>query len=91
MVVDVAEQQTAFGSMHDQTDVEIDADGPEAVVAGFFQLVEVEAGMGGIDLQVEGGELCGFLFVIGQPRQAVGERIGEYYIHFRIRDPIMTC
>ena len=42
VVIDVAEQQAAFGAVHDQPDVGAHADGPEALVLGLIELVKAQ-------------------------------------------------
>lgn len=45
-----------------------DAHGPEAAILGLIELMKLEAGMGGIQLQIEGGGVDGFLLVRGEAR-----------------------
>ena len=41
VVADVAEQQAVFGAVHVEADVAVDANGPEAAVPGFIELMEL--------------------------------------------------
>jgi hypothetical protein len=50
---------------------------PEVLVFRLVELVEAQAGTGGIDLQVERRRLDSLLLVDGQASEAVGEDVGD--------------
>ena len=81
VMIDVAEQQAALRAMDDQPDVAADTHGPEVFVFGFVELVELHARIGRIKLQVERCRLHGFLLVTGEPRETVGESVGDAVLH----------
>ena len=60
---DIAKQEAAVCSMDDQSDVGIHAQRPKLGISGFVELVKLQAGMGGVELDVEGGGLDGLLLV----------------------------
>jgi hypothetical protein len=67
--------------MHDQPDIGIDPHRPEILILGAVELVEGESRCGRIHLQVEGGGFHRLLLLGRQPRQAVGERVGDAEFH----------
>ena len=81
VVRDVAEEEAGIGAMDDDTEVEVDADGPEALVFGAVEFVELEAGLGGVDLEVESCGLGGFLLVAGEAGERGGEGVGDAEFH----------
>jgi len=81
VVVDVAEQQAARLAMHDEPDVGGDAHRPEVPVSGPVQLVKAHAGVGRVDLQIEGGGFGRLLLVAVQPGKAIGEGVGNTKVH----------
>jgi hypothetical protein len=66
VMVDVAEKQALGGAVNDDAEVETDADGVEVLVFGFFEFVELQAGVGGVELEIEGGDFGGFLLFAGE-------------------------
>lgn len=81
VVADIGEQQAARRAVHDQADIVVNADRPEVGVLGAVQLVDAQAGCGGVELQVERGGLHSFLFLSGQAREAAGEGVGDQEFH----------
>ncbi len=81
VVVDVGEQQARGGAVDDEPDVRVHPHGPEALVLRAVELVEGQAGRGGIHLQVEGGHLHRLLLLAGQAAEAVGEGVGDAEVH----------
>ena len=49
--------------MHDQADIGADAHRPEVSIPRLFELVQVHARAGRVELQIEGGRFGGLLFV----------------------------
>jgi hypothetical protein len=87
VMVDVAKQEARLGPMHDQPQIQADTGGPEAAVLRFMHVVDLQARLGRVHLEIEGGGLDGFLLVAGKARQAVGEGVGdqEFHIDMRLR------
>ncbi len=81
VVIDIAEQQARFAAMNDQTNVAADPHRPEILVLAAIQLVEAQAGAGGIQLQVEGRRLDELLFVVGQAGETIGKGVGDAEFH----------
>src|SRR3990172_6499079 len=50
---------------------------PQVPVSGFFDHVELCPGIDRVELQVEGGHLDRLLLLAGQPRETVGEGVGD--------------
>jgi hypothetical protein len=48
----------------DDADIAADTNGGEALVFGFVELVELQAGMGGVQLEIEGRGFDGFLLLV---------------------------
>ena len=63
MMADVAEQQRAVGTMDDQAQIAAASHRPEARIFRAIELVELQARMLRIRLQIERGGLDGFLLV----------------------------
>lgn len=49
--------------------------------------MKTHAGIGRVDLQIEGGGLGGFLLVAGESGEAVGEGVGDAEVHRFVRSP----
>ena len=81
VVADVAQQQAGVIAVHDQADVAGHANRPEVLVFGLIQLVEAQARMGRVQLQVKGGHLRGLLFVAGQACEAARKCVGYTEFH----------
>ena len=81
VVVDVAEQQAGPGAVDNDAKVAADANGPEVRVFRFVQFVELQAGMRGIQLQIERGHLRRLLFFRGQASQAVRKCVRNSEFH----------
>ena len=79
----VAEEEALAGAVDDEADVRADANRPEAAVLGFVELMELEAGVGGIELEIEGGGFDRFLFVVGEAGEGVGEGVRDEEGHER--------
>ncbi len=63
--------------MKDEANVPADARGPEVFVFGFVEFVELRSGVGGVELEVEGGGFDELLLVVGEPGEAGGEGVGD--------------
>jgi hypothetical protein len=81
VVVDVAEQEARIALVHDQANVAADPHRPEIPVPRLVQPVQAHAGVGRVELQVEGRGLGRSLLVAGQARQAIGEGVGDAEFH----------
>ncbi|KFB73003.1 MAG: hypothetical protein AW09_001778 [Candidatus Accumulibacter phosphatis] len=81
MVVDVAEQEARIALVHDQANVAADTHRPEIPVPRPVQPVQAHAGVGRVELQVEGRGLDRSLLVAAQARQAIGEGVGNAEFH----------
>ena len=81
VVIDVAEQEVGVGLVDDQPDVAAHAHRPEVLVPRPIQLVQTQARLRRVQLQVEGRGFHRFLLVVGQAGQAVGEGIGDAEVH----------
>ena len=81
VVIDVAEQEARLAPVNDQPDVAADPHRPEVLVLRLVELVEAHAGIGRVELQVEGRRLDGLLLVAGQAGEAVGEGVGDAEFH----------
>lgn len=81
MVADEAEQQAGGRFVDDEPQVAADAGRPEVGVSGLFDAVELQAGVGGVELQVESGRFDCFLLLGGQPVQAVLKGVGDAKFH----------
>ena len=80
-MVDVAEHDAALDPMEDQTEVTAGTGRPEILVLDVVEPVALKAGIGRIDLQLEGGELGGFLLLTVEFVQAGLEAVGEEEWH----------
>jgi len=87
MVTDVAQQQTGIGPVHDQPDVATHPDRPESAILGLFELVELQARMRRIQLEIESCGLYGLLFVASKPGEAFRERVCDAEVHLRRCSP----
>ena len=81
VVIDVAEQQTRFGSVYDQPNIATNAHRPKIRVLAFIEFVELHSRLRGVHLQIESGSLNGFLLFAGQPSEAVSEGISDPKFH----------
>ena len=81
--------------MHDHSDIAADADGPETWVSDFIQLVELQSGLGRIQLKVEGRGLRCLLLVTVELGETGGEGVGDAEVHsgsiFRGHKRIENC
>ena len=57
----LAEHHTALDAVENQANIAAGTSGPEILVLDVVEPVALQTWMGGIDLQLEGGELGGFL------------------------------
>lgn len=73
----VAEQKAARPVVDDDSEVEVDSDRGEVGVFGTVEFMELEAGVGGIELEIEGGGFDELLFLVGEAGERVGESIGK--------------
>ena len=81
VMIDVAEQEAGSGPVDDQPDVATDPNGPEVLVLRPVDLVQLQAGMRRVHLQVERRCLHRLLLVAGQLGKAVGEGVGDAELH----------
>ncbi len=81
VMVHIGQQQTGGAAMHDQPDIRIRPHRPEIPVHRTVQLVEGQAGCGGVHLQIEGGGLHGLLLLRCQAPEAVCEGVGDAELH----------
>jgi hypothetical protein len=77
VVIHVAEQQAARRAVDDQPQILVDAHRPEVPVPRPVQLVEVHSRAAGVQLEIKGRGLDGFLLLTRQPGEAVGEGVGN--------------
>jgi len=91
VMADIAEQETGFGAVQDEADVTGNSNGPEALVLSLVEFVKLEAGVGGIELQVEGRGFRGFLLVASETGQAFGEGIGDTEFHGQMDASTRRC
>jgi hypothetical protein len=77
VMVDIAEHHAALDPMEDQPEVTAGAGGPEVLVLDVVEPVALQAGIGRVDLQLEGGELGGFLLLVVELVQAGLDAVGE--------------
>src|SRR5688572_25488966 len=73
VMVDIAEEQAVGSFVNNETKVAAHAYRPEVLVLRSVQSVELHAGIGGIQLQVERCRLGKLLLVAGEASEAVGE------------------
>ena len=81
VMIDVAEQDAGSGPVDDQPDVATDPHGPEVLVLRPVDLVQLQARMRRVHLQVERRGLDRLLLVAGQLREAIGEGVGDSELH----------
>ena len=84
MVIDVAQQQAVLAPVDDEAQVAADAHRPEVFVLRLVEPVELHAGVGRVELEVEGGGLDGLLLVSGQARKTARECVCNEKVH-RVR------
>ena len=82
VVIHIAQQQAGFGTVDDQADVGADPQGPEMGIAHLVQLVKLQAGLGGVYLEIERRGLHGLLLLIVQLCEAGGEGVGDAEVHY---------
>ena len=80
-MVDVAKHHAALNTMEVQTDVTAGTGRPEVPVFDVVEPMALQTWMGGIDLQLEGGELGGFLLFSTELLKAGLEAVGEEEWH----------
>ena len=80
-MIDVAEQEAGSGPVDDQPDVATDPHGPEVLVLRPVDLVQLQARVRRVHLQVERRCLHRLLLVTGQLRETVGEGVGDSELH----------
>ena len=83
VVVDVAEQERRVVLWTISRMSLPDTHRPEVPILGFSSWWNFRLGWAGFDLQIEGRRLDGLLLLAGQPREAVGERVGDQELHQR--------
>jgi len=81
VMVDVAQQQAARGSVDDQANVAADAHRPEIPVLRLIEFVKAETRIGRIELEVERGGLNGLLLVACETGEAVREGVRDAELH----------
>ena len=81
VVVDIAQHQAVTGLMDDHPNIAADAHRPEVFVFGLVELVETQAGIGRIHLQIEGRGLGQLLLFARQAGKAIGESVGNDELH----------
>src|SRR5262245_31673873 len=81
VMIDVAEEEASVGPVNDEPYVGAYPYRPEALVLRFVQFVEAETRRRRIHLEVEGRRLDCLLLVAGQPRETVGECVGDEERH----------
>jgi hypothetical protein len=77
----IAEHHAALDPVEDQPDVTAGTRRPEVLVLDVVEPVALEARVGGIDLQLEGGELGSFLRFSAELLKAGLEAVGEEESH----------
>lgn len=90
VVVDIGEQQARLGLVDDDPDVAADPGRPEIRVLRLVDAMQLQTGVGRIDLHVEGRRLHGLLVLSRKPGQRVGERGGDEEIHVLVRPQSYT-
>jgi hypothetical protein len=81
VMIDIAEHQAALNPIEDQTDVTTGTGRPEVLVLDAVETVALQPRIGGIDLQLEGGEISGFLLFSTELLMAGLEAFGEEESH----------
>ena len=81
MLIHIAKHHAALDPVEDQPDVTAGTGRPEVLVSDVVEPVALDAWVGRIDLQLEGGELGGLPLFSSKPIKATLERIGEEKIH----------
>ena len=81
VMIDIAEEQARLGLVDDQAQIEADARRPEVTVLRLIDAVHLGAGLGGVDLEIEGGGFNGFLLFGCEAGEAVGEGVGDSELH----------
>src|SRR5215831_2319224 len=81
VMIDIAEEKARVSPMDDKPYVGVHPDRPEPLVLCLVQFVEAETRRQRIHLEVECRRLDCLLLVAGQPRQAVGECVGDEERH----------
>ena len=90
VVADPGEQEVGAALVEDDAEVAVDADGPEVAVAGAVDAVELQAGGGGVDLEVEGGVLTRLRsWGVRRARLAVKVPAMRRVIAGRLREPVV--
>ena len=77
----VAEHHAALDPVEDQADVTAGAGRPEVFILDVVETMALQTRVGGIDLQLEGCELGGFLLFSIELVQAGLEAVGEEESH----------
>ena len=77
MMIDVAEQQTARCLVNDEPDVALTRTDQKFLSLALSSLWKLHARAGRVHLQIERRRLHRLLLVAGQPREAVGEGVGN--------------
>ena len=90
VVRDIAEQQAHVGSVDDESEVVVYADGEEGTVLRLVQPMEAHPRAVGIHLEVEGCRLNRPLFVPAQSSEAVREGVRDQELHQSTRKTFMT-
>lgn len=81
MVGGVAEEQAIVRAMDDHADITAGANGPESLIFRFFEFVELQTGVGGVELEIERGNFDGLLFIAGEAGKATGEGVSDAKLH----------
>ena len=83
VMIHIAKQQTALRLVHDDANVATYPNRPEVLVFCFVELMETIAGIGRVDLEIEGGRFDGFLFFPIETSEAISKGVGDTEVHYR--------
>jgi len=89
-MADVAQQQALIRPVYDDAEVAAHADGPEVLVLGPVELVELHPRIGRIHLKVERRRLGGSLLIARQASKAIGDCAGNAEFRVTQSNPSIT-
>ena len=81
VMIDVAEHQARCRLVDDQPQIAADTNGPEVRILRLAQPMELHPRAGRIHLQIKRRRLRKLLLLAGEPREAVGEGVGDSKVH----------
>ena len=81
MVTDIADQETTFALMYDQTNIIIYAHRGKIGILGAVEIVKTQAGAGRVDLQVKDSGLDRFLLLVAKFGKAVDKGVCDAKFH----------